>query len=342
MRVEGVAVVLAAGLWLAAGLAASAQDGATPDLAPPTPRVVIYPGDIIQNDMLSDLPAETARGVGPFAETRSAVIGKMARRTLLPGGAIPLAALDVPRLVVNGGEVKLVYIDGGLTISAVGMALQDGAAGRLRQGAQRRQRRHGHRRRSAGRRGAGERRMMRRLLIALLVCALAGPAAAAVRIKDITALRGASDSQLIGYGLVIGLAGTGDSLRSAPFTQQALGAMLDRMGINVRGSTLANRNVAAVIVTADLPAGMDVGSRLDVTVSALGDSSSLMGGTLLLTQLSASDGLVYADAQGAVSVTGFDVAGQAQTLSQGVRPPARFPTARSSSGLCRRRPTSCA
>jgi flagellar P-ring protein precursor FlgI len=166
---------------------------------------------------------------------------------------------------------------------------------------------------------------MRRLLIALLVCALASSAAAAVRIKDVTALRGASDSQLIGYGLVIGLAGSGDSMRSSPFTQQALGAMLDRMGINVRGSTLANRNVAAVIVTADLPAGLDIGSRLDVTVSALGDSSSLMGGTLLLTQLSASDGQVYADAQGAVSVTGFDVAGQAQTLSQGVPTAGQIP-----------------
>ena len=81
---------------------------------------------------------------------------------------------------------------------------------------------------------------------------------------------------------------------------------------------MRNRNVAAVIVTADLPAGMDVGSRLDVTVSALGDAPSLMGGTLLLTQMSGTDGDVYASAQGAVSVTGFDVAGQAQTLSQGV------------------------
>jgi len=129
MPVARAAVAIAAGLWLTAGLGASAQDGAAPDLAPPTPRVVIYPGDIIRSDMLSDLPAETARGVGPFAETRSAVLGKMARRTLLPGGAIPLAALDVPRLVVNGAEVSLVYIDGGLSISAVGMALQDGAAG---------------------------------------------------------------------------------------------------------------------------------------------------------------------------------------------------------------------
>ena len=128
MRVEGAAVVLAAGLWLSAGLA-FAQDLGTADLAPPTPRVVIYPGDIIHNGMLSDLPAETARGVGPFAETRSAVLGKMARRTLLPGGAIPLAALDAPRLVVNGAMVNLVYSDGDLSISAVGMALQDGAAG---------------------------------------------------------------------------------------------------------------------------------------------------------------------------------------------------------------------
>jgi flagella basal body P-ring formation protein FlgA len=129
MRVQGVVAAFAAGLWLGASLGAAAQDLGAPDLAPPTPRVVIYPGDIIHNDMLSDLPAETARGIGPFAETRSSVIGKMARRTLLPGGAIPLAALDVPRLVVNGAVVNLVYLEGGLSISAVGMALQDGAAG---------------------------------------------------------------------------------------------------------------------------------------------------------------------------------------------------------------------
>jgi flagellar P-ring protein precursor FlgI len=159
---------------------------------------------------------------------------------------------------------------------------------------------------------------MRRLILTLIVCALAGQGLAAVRIKDITSLRGARDDQLIGYGLVVGLQGTGDTLRNVPFTEQAIQAMLDRMGVNVRGSALRNRNVAAAIVTADLPAGMDVGSRLDVTVSALGDAPSLMGGTLLLTQLSGTDGEVYASAQGAVSVTGFDVAGQAQTLSQGV------------------------
>jgi flagellar P-ring protein precursor FlgI len=160
--------------------------------------------------------------------------------------------------------------------------------------------------------------MMRALLLVLLVCVLGAPAGAAVRIKDITSLRGARDHQLIGYGLVVGLQGTGDTLRNVPFTEQAIQSMLDRMGLNVRGSALRNRNVAAVIVTADFPTGMDAGQRLDVTVSALGDAPSLLGGTLLLTQLSGTDGQVYASAQGAVSVTGFDAAGQAEIVSQGV------------------------
>jgi flagellar P-ring protein precursor FlgI len=159
---------------------------------------------------------------------------------------------------------------------------------------------------------------MRRLILALLIGLFAAQAQAAVRIKDITSLRGVRDSQLIGYGLVVGLQGTGDTLRNVPFTEQAIQSMLDRMGVDVRGSSLRNRNVAAVIVTADLPSAMGVGSRLDVTVSALGDSPSLMGGTLLLTTLSGTDGQPYATAQGAVSVTGFDAAGQGETLSQGV------------------------
>jgi flagella basal body P-ring formation protein FlgA len=124
MRLAHAALALAAGLWLASGLAAFAQD-----LAPPTPRIVIYPGDIIGEDMLSDLPDGAARGVGPFAETYSAVIGKMARRTLLPGQAIPMAAVDNPRLINNGAEVKLIFVDGGLTIVTVGSAMQDGRAG---------------------------------------------------------------------------------------------------------------------------------------------------------------------------------------------------------------------
>jgi flagellar P-ring protein FlgI len=159
---------------------------------------------------------------------------------------------------------------------------------------------------------------MKRLILTLILCAFAGQALAAVRIKDVTSLRGARDDQLIGYGLVVGLQGTGDTLRNVPFTEQSIQSMLDHMGLNVRGSQLRNRNVAAVIVTADLPVGMDAGSRLDVTVSALGDATSLMGGTLLLTQLSGSDGQLYASAQGALSITGFEAAGQAQTLSQGV------------------------
>jgi flagellar P-ring protein precursor FlgI len=166
---------------------------------------------------------------------------------------------------------------------------------------------------------------MRRLAVIIVLCLLNAQALAAVRIKDITVLRGVRDNQLIGYGLVVGLQGTGDTLNNAPFTQQAIQSMLDRMGLNVRGSALRNRNVAAVIVTADLPPAMAVGSRLDVTVSSLGDAPSLLGGTLMLTTLSGTDGEIYASAQGALSVTGFDAAGQSETLSQGVPTAGRIP-----------------
>jgi flagellar P-ring protein precursor FlgI len=167
---------------------------------------------------------------------------------------------------------------------------------------------------------------MRRLILILLALLVAAPVCARVRIKDVAALRDVADTQILGYGLVVGLQGSGDTLRNAPFTEQTLQSMLDRMGVNVRGTPLRNRNVAAVIVTADLPAGTPPGARFDVTVSALGDAPSLMGGTLLLTQLSGSDGAVYATAQGAVSVTGFDAAGQAQSLSQGVPTAGRIPS----------------
>jgi flagellar P-ring protein FlgI len=159
---------------------------------------------------------------------------------------------------------------------------------------------------------------MRRVVFALAACLVSLHAVAAVRVKDISTLQGVRENQLIGYGLVVGIQGAGDTLRNSPFTEQALQSMLDRMGINVRSTTLGTRNVAAVIVTADLPPAAGVGSRIDVTVSSLGDATSLMGGTLVLTTLSGADGQTYAVAQGAVSVTGFDVAGQAETLSQGV------------------------
>jgi flagellar P-ring protein precursor FlgI len=159
---------------------------------------------------------------------------------------------------------------------------------------------------------------MGRWFLVAIACLVAAQAAAAVRIKDISSLQGVRDNQLIGYGLVVGISGAGDTLRNAPFTEQAMQSMLDRMGINVRDKTLGTRNVAAVIVTADLPPAAGVGSRIDVTVSSLGDATSLMGGTLVLTTLSGADGQTYAVAQGAVSVTGFAADGQAETLSQGV------------------------
>jgi len=122
IRAVALAASLGAGVALAAG--AFAQGGGLP-----TPRVVIYPGDIIHDSMLGEQPAEQANGPGPFIATRVEVVGKMARRTLLPGAAIPVAAIDNPRLVVNGGEVEMVYSQDGLTIVAAGSALQDGAAG---------------------------------------------------------------------------------------------------------------------------------------------------------------------------------------------------------------------
>src|ERR1700733_6517393 len=130
---------------------------------------------------------------------------------------------------------------------------------------------------------------MRRLLLAAIACLIAAQAAAAVRIKDIASLQGVRDNQLIGYGLVVGIQGAGDTLRNSPFTEQAMQSMLDRMGINVRNNNLGSRNVAAVIVTADLPSAAGVGSRIDVTVSSLGDATSLMGGTLVMTTLSGAD-----------------------------------------------------
>jgi flagellar P-ring protein precursor FlgI len=167
--------------------------------------------------------------------------------------------------------------------------------------------------------------MRRALLAVLLLMAYVAGAVAAVRIKDVTSLRGATDAQLIGYGLVVGLQGTGDSLRNAPFTDQALQSMLDRMGLATRGTKQNSKNVAAVIVTADLPLGVDAGQRLDVTVSSLGDATSLMGGTLLLTQLTGPDGRTRASAQGAVTVTGFNAVGQAESVSQGVPTAGRIP-----------------
>ncbi len=164
------------------------------------------------------------------------------------------------------------------------------------------------------------------LALAALGCALlAADPAAATRIKDITSVQGVRENQLIGYGLIVGLQGTGDTLRNAPYTEQALQSMLDRMGINVDGAPLRARNVAAVTVTAEMPAFVGVGSRIDVTVASIGDASSLMGGTLLVTPLMGGDGVTYAVAQGPIAVSGYALQGQAETLTQGVPTGGRIP-----------------
>ena len=148
---------------------------------------------------------------------------------------------------------------------------------------------------------------------------------ASVRIKDIVTVRGVRDNQLIGYGLVIGLQGTGDSLRNSPFTAQSLRSMLERLGITYNADSPRTRNIAAVMVTANLPAFIGRGARIDVTLASLGDAASLTGGTLLQTPLSAADGKIYAVAQGPLAVSGFSKQGEAETVSQGVPTVGRIP-----------------
>ena len=145
------------------------------------------------------------------------------------------------------------------------------------------------------------------------------------RIKDIATLQSARDNQLVGYGLVIGVQGTGDGLRNSPFTEQSVRAMLENLGISTQGGQSRAKNVAAVIVTANLPPFVQSGTRIDVSVSSLGDATSLAGGTLVMTPLRAPDGEIYAVAQGPVIVSGFTAQGQAETLTQGVPTSGRVP-----------------
>jgi len=138
------------------------------------------------------------------------------------------------------------------------------------------------------------------------------------RIKDLANIEGVRQNQLIGYGLVVGLNGTGDTLINIPFTRQSLQAMLERLGVNIRGQTIRTGNVAAVMVTANLPAFGTQGTRIDVTVSAMGDAKSLQGGTLLVTPLLGADGNVYAVGQGSVAISGFQAEGEAAKIVRGV------------------------
>ena len=172
-------------------------------------------------------------------------------------------------------------------------------------------------------------RPMKRLLLALSAGLLAitiGATAAhsASRIKDITEFEGVRDNMLVGYGLVVGLNGTGDSLADGHFTKQSLKAMLNRLGVKPTDAGLDSKNVAAVMVTAKLPPFSRKGSRIDVTVSSLGDSSSLLGGTLLVTPVLGADGEVYAVAQGQLAVGGFAAEGNAESITKGVPTSARI------------------
>lgn len=169
-----------------------------------------------------------------------------------------------------------------------------------------------------------------RLLVLTLLALIAGinfahAAAPSIRIKDIVDIEGVRENMLVGYGLVVGLNGTGDKLNNAPFTKQSLTAMLERLGVNIQGQNLNTGNVAAVMVTATLPPFTNNGSRIDVTVSTLGDAKSLQGGTLLVTPLVGADGEAYAVAQGPVAVSGFTAGGEAGSVTQNTPTTGRVP-----------------
>jgi len=151
------------------------------------------------------------------------------------------------------------------------------------------------------------------------------PGQVAARIKDIAQLQSARDNQLVGYGLVIGLQGTGDSLRNSPFTEQSIRAMLQNLGIATEGGQARAKNVAAVIVTANMPPFVQSGARIDINVSSMGDATSLQGGTLVMTPLKAADGEIYAVGQGSIIVSGFTAQGQAEQVTQGVPTAGRVP-----------------
>jgi flagellar P-ring protein precursor FlgI len=158
-----------------------------------------------------------------------------------------------------------------------------------------------------------------KVLFLLLGVLLATPLVASpVRIKYLVDFDGVRGNDLVGYGLVVGLNGTGDGLRNAPFTEEILSNLLERLGVNVTGESLRPKNVAAVFVTASLPPFARAGSQIDVSVSAIGDAKSLLGGTLVMTPMNAADGQIYAVAQGAIIAGGASAEGKAASVVQGV------------------------
>lgn len=162
--------------------------------------------------------------------------------------------------------------------------------------------------------------MTARAVLGLLLWLAASLAAAAapVRLKDLVEFDGVRGNDLVGYGLVVGLDGTGDSLRNAPFTQEIMASLLERLGVNMIGVDMRPRNVAAVLVTAELPPFARAGGQIAVSVSAIGDAESLLGGTLIMTPLNGADGQVYAVAQGTVIAGGIVAQGEAARVTQGV------------------------
>ncbi len=160
---------------------------------------------------------------------------------------------------------------------------------------------------------------MIRLFALLFVLVLASNASAdSVRIKDLVNFDGVRGNDLVGYGLVVGLNGTGDGIRNAPFTEEIMSNILERLGVNISGEQFRPKNVAAVFVTAELPPFARSGSTIDVTVSAIGDAKSLLGGTLIMTPLNAADGQIYAVAQGTIIAGGAAAEGDGAAVIQGV------------------------
>jgi flagellar P-ring protein precursor FlgI len=143
-------------------------------------------------------------------------------------------------------------------------------------------------------------------------------AAAPIRIKDLVEFDGVRGNDLVGYGLVVGLNGTGDGLRNAPFTEEIMSNILERLGVNITGENMRPKNVAAVFVTATLPPFARAGGTVDVTISAIGDAKSLLGGTLVMTPMNAADGEIYAVAQGTVIAGGVAAEGEAGGVVKGV------------------------
>ncbi len=161
--------------------------------------------------------------------------------------------------------------------------------------------------------------MMKMILTFLWSLCLTLPVfAGEVRIKDLVEFDGVRGNDLIGYGLVVGLNGTGDGIRNAPFTEDIMANILERLGVNVTGEQFRPKNVAAVFVTANLPPFARAGSKIDITVSAIGDAKSLLGGTLVMTPLNAADGQIYAVAQGTVIAGGASAEGDGASVIQGV------------------------